>query len=258
MIHSLESFRYKGTPIQVLGDYTNPKFIAKEICNALNISNHRDALTRLDDDEKGVVISDTLGGKQEVLVINEPGLYSLVLRSTKPEAKAFKRWITHEVLPAIRKQGFYGIPAAVERKVKIELAKERLSTYIARSSIWNPDTVERFMAIHPHLTNKELGKVFECSDYSVTHLKMLLRHASGDFTDHRPKAFKPEPAPQLALVEELARQPADEDINESIWRMRARGKLTFKEIADKTGYSKERVRKVFHKHELHKEGNHVN
>ena len=61
----------------------------------------------LDDDEKGITISDTLGGKQEMTTINEPGLYSLILRSRKPEAKAFKRWITHEVIPAIRKTGGY-------------------------------------------------------------------------------------------------------------------------------------------------------
>ncbi len=104
---TLEVFQYHGNDFQVLGDYSNPKFIAKEICTALNIANHRDALTRLDDDEKGVEISDTPGGRQEILVVNEPGLYSLVLRSTKPEAKAFKRWLMHEVLPAIRKHGSY-------------------------------------------------------------------------------------------------------------------------------------------------------
>ena len=64
-------------------------------------------ISNLDDDEKGVITSDTLGGKQEMSTINEPGLYSLILRSRKPEAKAFKRWITHEVIPTIRKTGGY-------------------------------------------------------------------------------------------------------------------------------------------------------
>lgn len=62
---------------------------------------------RLDDDEKGISTIDTLGGKQRMAIINEPGLYSLVITSRKPEAKAFKRWITHEVIPAIRKHGVY-------------------------------------------------------------------------------------------------------------------------------------------------------
>ena len=84
-----------------------PWFVAVDVCKALQIANSRDALTRIDDDEKGVVLTDTLGGKQEVSIVNEPGLYTLVLSSRKPEAKAFKRWITHEVIPAIRKHGVY-------------------------------------------------------------------------------------------------------------------------------------------------------
>lgn len=84
-----------------------PWFVAVDVCRALEISNNRDALSRLDADEKGVALTDTLGGKQEMTIVNEPGLYSLVLGSRKPEAKAFKRWITHDVLPAIRKTGGY-------------------------------------------------------------------------------------------------------------------------------------------------------
>lgn len=82
-------------------------FVAADVCRALGIGNSRDATARLDDDEKGVVSTDTLGGKQELTIVNEPGLYALVLSSRKPEAKAFKRWITHEVIPSIRKTGGY-------------------------------------------------------------------------------------------------------------------------------------------------------
>lgn len=84
-----------------------PWFVSVDVCRALEIVNSRDALTRIDEDEKGVVLTDTPGGKQEVTTVNEPGLYSLVLGSRKPEAKAFKRWITHEVIPSIRKNGGY-------------------------------------------------------------------------------------------------------------------------------------------------------
>ena len=84
-----------------------PWFVAVDVCRALEIVNSRDALTRIDEDEKGVVLTDTPGGKQEVTTVNEPGLYSLVLGSRKPEAKVFKRWITHEVIPSIRKNGGY-------------------------------------------------------------------------------------------------------------------------------------------------------
>ena len=84
-----------------------PCFVAADVCRALDISNSRDAVRRLDDDERGVVSTDTLGGVQEMTVVNESGLYSLVLGSRKPEAKQFKRWITHEVIPTIRKTGGY-------------------------------------------------------------------------------------------------------------------------------------------------------
>ncbi len=77
-------------------------------CECLDIGNSRDAVAALDEDEKGVDSIDTPGGAQEMSIISEAGLYSLILRSRKPEAKAFKRWITHEVLPAIRKTGGYG------------------------------------------------------------------------------------------------------------------------------------------------------
>lgn len=85
-----------------------PWFVAADVCKALDIQNHKDAIKRLDDDEKsGVVLTDPHGRPQETNCVNEPGLYSLVLGSRKPEAKAFKRWITHEVIPSIRRSGGY-------------------------------------------------------------------------------------------------------------------------------------------------------
>lgn len=82
-------------------------FVAKDICEALGIKNSRDAIASLDDDEKGVAITDTLGGPQQVSTINESGLYSLIFRSNKESAKRFKKWITSVVIPSIRKHGGY-------------------------------------------------------------------------------------------------------------------------------------------------------
>lgn len=85
-----------------------PCFVAADICRALDIANSRDAVNRLDDDEKNtVVLTDGNRGNPNVTVVTESGLYSLVLGSRKPEAKQFKRWITHEVIPTIRKTGGY-------------------------------------------------------------------------------------------------------------------------------------------------------
>lgn len=84
-----------------------PWFVAADVCKALEIVNPSNAVKKLDDDEKGLHLTDTLGGAQNMSIINEPGLYSLVLGSRKPQAKAFKRWITHDVIPSIRKHGMY-------------------------------------------------------------------------------------------------------------------------------------------------------
>lgn len=95
--------------VRIILQGNEPWFVAKDVCDCLDLSNSRKALSRLEDDEKGVTSSDTLGGKQEMATVNEYGLYSLVLSSRKPEAKEFKRWITHDVLPSLRKYGTYSL-----------------------------------------------------------------------------------------------------------------------------------------------------
>lgn len=121
-----------------------PWFVAADVCKALEIQNNRDAISRLDADEKGVASTDTLGGKQELTIVNEPGLYALVLGSRKPEAKAFKRWITHDVIPTIRKHGAYMTPEKVEEillnpdtiiKLATELKEERERTAALNAKI---------------------------------------------------------------------------------------------------------------------------
>lgn len=93
--------------VRVITHDGEPWFVATDVCRALGLGNSRMAVSKLDEDEKGVSLIDTLGGEQKLGIVNEPGLYSLVLGSRKPEAKAFKRWITHEVIPSIRKHGAY-------------------------------------------------------------------------------------------------------------------------------------------------------
>ena len=95
--------------VRIILQDNEPWFVAKDICECLAISKHRDAISRLDTDERGSLKVDTLGGKQEMATVNEYGLYNLVLSSRKPEAKEFKRWITHDVLPTLRKTGSYSM-----------------------------------------------------------------------------------------------------------------------------------------------------
>lgn len=94
-----------GTVRAVRGDDGEPLFVARDVTDALGLD--RTATRRLDEDEKGVRSTHTPGGNQQVLLVTEPGFYKLVLQSRKPEAKTFQRWVTHEVLPALRRDGGY-------------------------------------------------------------------------------------------------------------------------------------------------------
>ena len=108
----LSTFSFESKPIRTLAINNEPWFVAKDLCNAINISNYRDAIERLDEDEKGVALTDTLGGQQEMNIISESGMYTLILRCRDAVKKGsvphrFRKWVTAEVLPAIRKTGKY-------------------------------------------------------------------------------------------------------------------------------------------------------
>lgn len=107
----IQVYQFKGHSVRVaVADPDRPEWVAADVCGALGYDrNHRsEALEGLDPDEKGNADIVTPGGLQEMVTVTEPGLYSLILRSRKPAAKEFKRWVTHEVLPSIRKTGVYG------------------------------------------------------------------------------------------------------------------------------------------------------
>ena len=110
MNQQLAPFDFEGRQVRIVTDAQGePWFVAADVLTTISLD--RKALERLDDDEKGVNSIHTPGGVQEMTTVNEPGLYALVLGSRKAEAKRFKRWVTHEVLPAIRKTGSYAVPA---------------------------------------------------------------------------------------------------------------------------------------------------
>lgn len=134
MSNQLQIFNYQSKQVRTVAKDGEPWFAAKDICDILELGNSRMALERLDNDEKGVSLIDTPGGTQSMQVVNEPGLYVLILGSRKKEAKAFKRWITHEVIPSIRKHGAYMTPQKIEEvllnpdtiiQLATELKKER-------------------------------------------------------------------------------------------------------------------------------------
>jgi prophage antirepressor-like protein len=112
---ALQVFNYEKSEVRTTQRNGETWWVLKDVCAILEIGNSRMVSDRLDDDEKGVSIIDTLGGKQELTVISESGLYNVILLSRKPEAKKFKRWVTHAVLPSIRKHGMYATEAIIDK-----------------------------------------------------------------------------------------------------------------------------------------------
>ena len=119
-MESLTPYSFHNNEVRTFLKDGEPWFIAKDLCDVLELSNPAQALSRLDDDEKGVIISnDSVGRNQDMATVSEPGMYQLVLGSRKPIAKEFKRWLCHEVIPSIRKTGSYSL-----NKTPIQLLAE--------------------------------------------------------------------------------------------------------------------------------------
>ncbi|OMF00256.1 phage antirepressor Ant [Paenibacillus amylolyticus] len=110
-------FMYGAAEVKTININNEPWFLAKDICDVVDIKNTAQALDGLDEDEKLVYAVHISGQSRESWFVNEPGLYTLIIRSRKPEAKQFKRWITHEVIPSIRKHGAYMTESTIERMV---------------------------------------------------------------------------------------------------------------------------------------------
>ncbi len=107
-MEQLQTFDFNEMAVRIMDRDGLPWFVAADVCRVLEIANARDAVASLEEDEKGVGITDTLGGTQKMNIINESGLYSLIFRSRKVEARQFRKWVTGEVLPALRRHGHYG------------------------------------------------------------------------------------------------------------------------------------------------------
>ncbi|MEE1492954.1 MAG: phage antirepressor [Massilioclostridium sp.] len=114
-MNDLKIFNYHNNQVRTIEQDEEIWFVAADVCRALEIGNPSDAIARLDEDEHTLVLIEGIGKGSPVNVVNEPGLYGLVLGSRKPEAKDFKRWVKHEVLPSIRKHGAYLTDEKIEQ-----------------------------------------------------------------------------------------------------------------------------------------------
>ena len=161
----LEVFDYQGQ--QVRTDYKDEAvwFVAADVCRVLDIINPSMLMGPVDDDEKGLSSIETLGGNQQMVVVNEAGLYSLILTSRKPQAKEFKRWVTHDVLPSIRKHGLYAVDEVLENpdlliSALMNLKKEREEK--KRLELENAVKAQQIAEMQPKVSYYDI--VLACSD----------------------------------------------------------------------------------------------
>lgn len=137
-------FRYKSSEVRTVELNGEPWFVLKDVCAVLGISHITDTAKRMDEDEVGQTeVTDSMGRKQSTYVINESGLYNVILRSDKPEAKPFRKWVTSEVLPSIRKTGSYTMPKLSKEMQALFLLDDRTQKQEARlTALENTMTVD--------------------------------------------------------------------------------------------------------------------
>lgn len=170
-----EVFNFGNQEVSVvISENNEPMFIAKDVCTVLDIKNTTQAMNQLDEEEKLTYVLDRSGQNRAVNVITESGLYSLVLRSNKPEAKLFKKWITSEVLPSIRKHGMYANKHTIEemltspdfaiktlQALKEERAeKERLQKQVKAQEI-KIDFIDRVLDVEEKIDIGQSAKILE-------------------------------------------------------------------------------------------------
>ena len=166
-MNDITIFNHLGNDIRVMTDKQGePWFVLKDICDALDLKNISDVASRLDEDGVGTTeVIDNLGRTQKTNVVTEAGLYEVIFMSRKPEAKAFKRWVTSEVLPSIRKHGMYATPATIEDMIAnpdiiIQLATTLKEERAARAKAEAEVEAQRPVAA--------LGKAIETAEGDLT------------------------------------------------------------------------------------------
>ena len=165
----------------------DPWFVAADVCRALDVGNISQAVSRLEQDEIHIILNDTNRGKRSMAVVSEPGLYALVLGSRKPEAQSFRRWITHEVLPAIRQEGAYMTPERLHKVLedpdtlialaqRLKLLKEKNRALATKNVELLPkaDYFDRLVDHEVNLTLRETAKELSVKERSF--IDYLIEH----------------------------------------------------------------------------------
>jgi hypothetical protein len=177
-------FDFEEQAVRVVMHDDEPWFVAADVCRVLELVNRHDAVSRLDDDERDAVgITDTIGREQQMTVISESGLYALILTSRKEAARRFRKWITAEVLPAIRRTGRYEHPAAVapepggdiaglpirEAELWLQMVREARLTQGPRAavSIWGRSPLPQLLPIPTR--GVDLAEARACLAHLLAH-----------------------------------------------------------------------------------------
>ena len=144
MKNNIVAFNYEEQQVRTIEKNSEPWFVGKDVADILGYTDTAQAVRKhIDDEDKGVVEMTTPGGKQNMIIINESGLYSLILSSKLPTARAFKRWVTSEVLPAIRKTGEYATPTVQQKR----LGEVNSAARIIRQTLKEAGMAPQFVAV---------------------------------------------------------------------------------------------------------------
>lgn len=192
MKNNIVAFNYEEQQVRTIEKNSEPWFVGKDVADILGYTDTAQAVRKhIDDEDKGVVEMTTPGGKQNMVIINESGLYSLILSSKLPTARAFKRWVTSEVLPAIRKTGGYKITPAQQNRLDIMERNSRAreaSLWLRISAQVKSDTYRQVCASYAstvlagreviplpqttqhHYSATEIGKMFGVSKQAIGNL----------------------------------------------------------------------------------------
>lgn len=208
-MNNIAVFNFEENQVRAKTEEGETWFVLKDLCTILGVGNPSDVAARLDDDEKGIDKIETLGGEQEMVVVNEAGLYNVILRSNKPEAKKFRRWVTHEVLPSIRRQGYYSaLPPEQLAEIVLEAVNDKWKLeHVIIPALRDADINQcMLVAQYMGLTAEEFNnnpKLIKKSNKNLgakNVLKSWERHGWEKYTiDDLPEEYRDRPQTMLAI-----------------------------------------------------------
>lgn len=172
-MNDLKVFDFEQKSVRVVMKGSEPWWVAKDVADILEFRDAANAIRLLDEDEKGTQKVSTPGGEQEMSVINESGLYTLIMRSNKPEAKRFRKWVTSEVLPALRKTGRYSVKKDPDEEKRLEIARQRIALQEKNANARLAKIMQRMVEHPAYELTKESKQILA---HEITHLTTGREH----------------------------------------------------------------------------------